>query len=164
MSPQTNMRKTLIRYSPRPLATYRTTGRAADYGPATSAILVQPGAWNLAYLSFDYEQSLQPLDPHFTVNVRRTVKSKLDGSGIDMAGTEHPSLLVESLLALPAPRFVHLIERHPIVHSLPMYLAYGDAWLRTIRTRSFLCQADESPPDNVVDFALASAVLAKFCK
>jgi hypothetical protein len=153
----------MIRYSPRPLADYVSKG-SPRYGPATSSLLKTVGSWNLAYLSFDYELSLQPLDPHFTVHVRKTCQTLLDGSGLDIVGQHPPSAVVESLLLLPAPRFVHLIQQHPILPQVPMYLAYGDKWLETITARSHVCQTHEDPPDNVEDLAAARDALAKYLK
>jgi len=66
---------------------------------------------------------------------------KLDGSSLDMA-MNPISDVVESLLQLPAPRFVYLISRHPLLVKLPIYLAYGYAWLKTTEERSFSCQVD----------------------
>jgi hypothetical protein len=97
-------------------------------------------------------------DPQFTVNVRRTIQMKLDGSGLDMA-MNPVSGVVESLLQLPAPRFVYLISQHPILVQLPMYLAYGHAWLKTIEERSFLCQVDAYQPEPIDDFSMAKAEL-----
>lgn len=122
-------------------------------------MLKLPAAWNLAYLSHDFEKSLLHFDPQFTVNVRRTIQYRLNGLGVDIADADPAHHRIESLFLLPAPRAVHLLLEHPLVFKLPMYQAYGDEWIKTIRTRSYLCQADESPPDNVVDFSLAKALI-----
>lgn len=149
----------VIRYSPRPIDQYRAGNSTREWGPATSSMLKLPAAWNLAYLSHDFEKSLLHPDPNFTVNVRRTIQHRLDGSGADMTDADHVSRRVESLFLMPAPRAVHLLLEHPIVFKLPMYEVYGDLWIKTIRQRSYLCQADESPPDNVVDFTQAKALI-----
>lgn len=159
--PQTKL-KPLIRYSPRPLSEYAKTLGALTVGPYDSPMLRTTAAWNLAYLSYDYEKSMQHHDPQFTVHVRRTAQTRLDGSGVDLADQDDPTTTVAGWLALPAPRFVHLVANHPILHSLPLFKAYGQDWLSTITARSYLCQTDENPPDNVVDFALAKALLSKF--
>lgn len=154
----------LIRYSPRPLSDYRQVAVTSEIGPATSQMLTTQGAWNLAYLSYDYDKSLQHPDPYFTVNVKRSTQVRLDGSGLDIAqeyGVEH---YVESWLHLPAPRFVHLITNSKILVDLPIYKAYGKQWLDTIHERSFLCQTHENPPDNIVDFSAARAVLKGLMK
>jgi hypothetical protein len=151
-----------IRYSPRPISDYKTGSQGREYGPATSSILVKPGAWNLAYLSYDFERSLMHPDPHFTVNIRRTTLMQLDGSGLDLAGVLPTAGAVESLLHLPAARFVHLIAQHPVLVQLPMYQAYGHAWLKVIEERSFLCQTDPYTPDDIADLSLAQWELNRF--
>lgn len=147
-----------IRYAPRPISAYRASAQHVAYGPATSKLLTTPGAWNLAWLSHDFEATLMHPDPHFTVNVRRTVQMKLDGSGLDLS-MRPISGVVESLLRLPAPRFVHLIKQHAVLKQLPMYLAYGPAWLRTIEERSYVCQVEAGRDDAIADVSLARAVL-----
>lgn len=159
----TETNQTVIRYSLKPIDDYTRAMRGGiRVGPAQSSMLRTPETWNLAYLSFDFETGPLHPDPEFTINVRRTVQARLDGSGPDLSGTEDPTRLVQSLLRLPAPRFVYLIERHPVLKSLPMYVAYGQSWLDTMNTMSRRCLAEELPPDNVVDFSQAKALLAKF--
>lgn len=160
MSPTKN-ETPVIRYSPRPISDYTKTHAGVELGPGTSVMLKPAQAWNLAYLSYDYDKSIQHPDPEFTVLVRRTCQTKLDGTGLDVVGNSGVPL-VESLLELPAARFVHLITQHPALKTLPMFTAYGQPWLDTITARSYKCQTDESPPDNVVDFSAARALLAKF--
>lgn len=149
----------VIRYSPRPISEYSRKTAGIETGPPGSAMLRTGAAWNLAYLSHDYDLGPPP-SPDFTVMVRRTCQTKLDGSGFDVA-TEDPSGTVAALLALPAPRFVFLIKSHPVLSALPLYAKYGHSWLDTITKRSYLCQADESPPDNVVDFSAARAFISR---
>lgn len=150
-----------IRYSPRPISAYKIRNKNVEYGPATSAMLRTTSAWNLAYLSHDFERSLLHPDPNFTVNIRHTTQMMLDGSGRDLTSMSG-SGTVDELLHLPAPRFVHLITRHPVLVQLPMYLAYGHAWLKTIEKRSFLCQVEEYRPDDIEDFSQAQAELERF--
>jgi hypothetical protein len=158
MTPFKTRDPNLIRYSPRPLESYQTGEPGSRYGPATSTLLSRQEAWNLAYLSFDYEEALQPLDAHFTVHVRRTCQTRLDGNGIELVASDD-RILVSSWLRLPAPRFVHLIKAHKHLRDIPMYVAYGDQWVSTIEHRAHLCQTHEDPPDNVVDFSAARALL-----
>lgn len=136
-----------IRYSPRPISDYKAGSQGREYGPATSSILIKPGAWNLAYLSYDFERSLMHPDPHFTVNIRRTTLMQLDGSELDLAGVLPAAGAVESLLHLPAARFFYQIARHPVLVKLPMYLANGPAWLKTIEGRSYLLTDQDRPAD-----------------
>lgn len=82
-------------------------------------------------------------DPNFTTHVRRTVQTRLDGSGLGIG--EDPATLVASLLILPAPRFVYLIKKHKALQTLPLYQAYGQDWLSIIEKRSWLCEAESDP-------------------
>lgn len=166
MTPSKTNLSSAIRYSRRPLSAYKKTTRTHSYGPATSALLDTQETWNLAYLSHDYEKRLDNADPMFTSYVRRTAQTLLDGSGIDMCAPKDQSLVVGSLLRLPAPRFVYLIRQHPILHKLPLYMAYGDSWLDLIERRSRIClvgdEADtDSAIDNVRDLRQAQAILER---
>jgi hypothetical protein len=149
-----------IRYSPRPKETYQGSLEGTRYGPATSTLLDTQEAWNLAYLSHDFEKVLMHKDPYFTTNVRRTTQTLLDGSGLDLTGSSPLSRHVASLLRAPAPRFVYLIQRHAVLTSLPMYTAYGEAWLATIEARARICGVDDWEPDKISDLTQAKAVLA----
>jgi hypothetical protein len=156
--------KSLIRYSPRPRAFYKGGNSSTEWGPATSAMLKTQGAWNLAYLSHDFEASLIHPDPDFTVLVRRTTQMRLDGAGLDLA-MDPVSSVIESLFRTPAPRAVHVLRnRMDLTSTLPLYQAYGAQWLHTITQRSYLCQAEDGPPDNIVDLSLAHRALSKYCK
>jgi hypothetical protein len=148
-----------VRYSEKPIEEYRQVIGGKVYGPAMSTLLSQSQAWNLAYLSFDFDSHLHHPDPYFSTNVRRTIQSRLDGSGLDLAGLHQPAELVQSMLDLIAPRFVYLIRRSPILESLPMYLAYGPSWVDLIDQRARLVTTDhyEDPP---VEVSLAKAYLA----
>lgn len=129
----------MIRYSPRPRDQYFRKVGSTILGPVTSKLLDRVEMWNLAYLSFDYERTLEHPDPLFTTHVRRTAQSRLDGSG--PAPGECPTKLVESLLNLPAPRFTYLVLRNkPLLQSLPLFKAYGAAWLQSIAERERLCE------------------------
>jgi hypothetical protein len=148
-----------VRYSVKPIEEYKQIVGGKVYGPAMSTLLSQPEAWNLAYLSHVYDRSFSHPDPYFSTNVRRTVQSRLDGSGPDLAGEHQPAELVQAMLNLIAPRFVYLIRRSPILESLPMYLAYGPSWVDLIDRRARLITTDhcENPP---VDVSLAKTYLA----
>ena len=149
-----------IRYSPKPRESYKQVRPGFAFGPATSALLGAPEAWNLAWLSHDYDQCLEPANPNFTVLVRRTCQTRLDGSGLGI--TDSLDLLVGSLLLRPAPRFVYLIRQSPLLPQLPLYQAYGDAWLQDIEQRSRFClaEADDEPTvDVVTDLSQAQSLL-----
>ncbi len=160
-TPYTNS-NSFICYSPRPLATYIKISNKIAYGPATSNLLTIPEAWNLAYLSHDYDAQLKHPDPNFTVNVRRSVRFRLDGSGSDLVSEEINEQL-GSLLNLPAPRFVYLLKQHHAFRRFPMYVEYGEAWLETIGKRERLCCAEtpaaESDEVEPKDMQLAQEIL-----
>ena len=83
---------------------------------------------------------------------------KLDGSGLDLVGLE-PEICVSQLLSSIAPRFVKLISTHPILKLLPLYKAYGDAWLQIIELRARTqCVSDMASYD---EFSGAQLELAK---
>lgn len=129
----------MIRYSPKPRDQYFRRVGGTVYGPAGSKLLDKVEMWNLAYLSFDYDHLLEHPDPLFTTHVRRTAQSMLDGGGA--APHECPTKLVMSLLTLPAPRFTYLVLRNkPLLQSLPLFKAYGTAWLQIITQRDKLCE------------------------
>lgn len=154
----------MIRYSPKPKEDYTEVHSGKSYGVGTYSLLDSPEMWNLAYLSFDFDSSVYHKDPDFSTHVRRTCQSKLDGSGPDLVGSALASELIASLLSLPAPRFVYLIENHPVLPNLPMYLAYGPEWLTTIRSRAKICQVEDGPEDVILDLSLAKAVLGRILK
>ena len=89
-----------MRYSNRPIEDYKTVVNGRTYGPASSVILCEPEAWNLAFLSHDFDECFVHSDPYFSTNVRRTVQSKLDGTGPDLASQYPATALVQSLLTL----------------------------------------------------------------
>ena len=132
----------VIRYSMKPMESYlNTPGRSGAY--ACPPLLDTPERWNLAYLSHDYEKTVWHKDPMFAVHVRRSTQTLLDGSGLDLCGMHDARYLVEGLLRLPAPRFVYLIRRHPVLAQLPLYVAYGEAWLDLIEHRSRKCLIED---------------------
>jgi hypothetical protein len=121
--------------------------------------------WNLAYISHDYESTLSHSDPMFSTHVRRSAQTLLDGSGVDFLKDQGPHL-VGSLLRLPAPRFVYLIRQHPVLEKLPLYKAYGDAWLDLMEQRSRLClfedeHESDSCADDFTDLHQANTVLSR---
>jgi hypothetical protein len=157
---QTHCVKHVSPYSPRPREAYNKSINGTVYGPASSSLLEATEAWNLAFLSNDFENRLHHPDPYFTTNVRRTTQTLLDGSGIDLTESFPLSQRVASLLRLPAPRFVYLIHKFAHLKSLPMYTAYGEEWLATIEERSHLCYVDDWEPETIADLSQANSVLA----
>lgn len=154
----------MINYSPFPRSSYRWESNGHSYGPATSSMLDTQERWNLAYLSHNYDNKRDHPDANFTVNVRRTTQWKLDGSGLDISGVSGKKT-VASLLNVPAPRFVMLIKAHPVLHTIPMFTAYGQAWLDTIEQRSWLCHVDgydhPEPPSMAEALSVLDRVMRK---
>lgn len=151
----------MMRYSPKPRAAYIKIVVGHAYGAATSALLDKPEIWNLAYLSHDYENKVDHVDPNFTTHVRRSCQMKLDGTGLGIG--LNPSKLVASMLTLPAPRFVYLIKRHKILATLPLFITYGQEWLTMIEERSRLCTTEDAEGEATTDESIrvTSELMAK---
>ncbi|MBT2325526.1 hypothetical protein J7E62_24640 [Variovorax paradoxus] len=149
-----------MRYSPRPIEDYGRVIRGKFIGPRTSLLIKEDAErWNLAFLSFDYDARPVPQNPQFTSLVVKTVATRLDTGAIDY--NARGPLIVRSLLKLPAPQFVKVIEFHSILTQLPLYRALGNSWLTTIKERSYLCAtAGSDVEDDVESLAMAQQVLA----
>jgi hypothetical protein len=152
------------RYSPRPIAAYgakvrlRVAGSPKTdevvTGPATSALLKDdPEAWNLAYLSHNYEGPRCLLDPFFTTHVRRTLQFVIRTGETDLVGDrEHET--VRPILRLP-----------PLsAKSLPLYQAYGKTWIEIIQRRASALASMQDPDNDVVSVQSAAAYLERFTK
>lgn len=136
--PQLSMHTT-FRYSPLPIDGYQRVLGGKSFGPANSKLLVLPQVWNLAYLSFPYEDLMDHPDPIFTTNVRRTTQMHLNAKGLGLS--EDPQTLVGLLLNLPAPRFVRILEESPeLLATLPLFQVYGQEWINTISRRAKGCE------------------------
>lgn len=134
----------MLRYSPKPIEDYTKVLADKPYGPAHSKLLDTQEAWNLAFLSHDYVTEFQHKDPMFTTHVRRTLQTRLDGSGLGIG--HDPTTLVGSLLSLPAPRFVYLLRGQPkLLATLPLFVNYGEAWLSKLAQREWLCETGWQP-------------------
>lgn len=139
-----------MRYSPRPIEDYGRTIGGKFIGPRTSVLLKdEVERWNLAFLSFDYDARPVPQNPQFTSLVVKTVATRLDTGELDY-NADGP-MMVRSLLKLPAPQFVKVIEVHSILAQLPLYKALGNAWLATIKERSWLCSTADDGVDPDAD-------------
>ncbi|VTU31913.1 hypothetical protein H4CHR_02904 [Variovorax sp. PBS-H4] len=153
-----------MRYSPRPIEDYGRIAHGKDgpqfVGPRNSVFLSKDvECWNLAFLSFDYDARPTPANPQFTSLVVKTVATRLDTGEIDYHGAG--SMSVRSLLKLPAPQFVKVIEVHSILRQLPLYKALGNRWLATIKERSWKCATyEDGVDDDVESVAQAQALLA----
>lgn len=144
-----------IRFSPRPVT---------DYGvPSKSAILSNDHeAWNLCYLSFDWETHTHHPDPQFSVNILRTLQFVPETGEIDIA-RECPEHTVRAFLRTTPHVAVKRILSMPRVSSLPMVRAYGAGWLKTISDRAAMWREpyDEVLDQEVTDFTQALQLIAK---
>jgi hypothetical protein len=121
-----------------------------------------PAAWDLAWLSWDFESDRLP-DMHFSVNIRRTLQFVIRDGGLDMTGDLPDHLKVRGLMKYTAPRAVKLILDMPNAHKTHMFLAYGTDWLQTLQARSHLYRApyDKAYDFDVEDLTQATEVIAK---
>lgn len=162
------------RYSPRPIADYgakvrlRVAGSPKTdevvTGPATSALLKDdPEAWNLAYLSHNYEGPRCLLDPFFTTHVRRTLQFVIRTGETDLVGDrEHET--VRPILRLPPLQAVKSVLRIERLKSLPLYQAYGKTWIEIIQRRASALASMQDPDNDVVSVQDASTYLERFTK
>lgn len=153
-----------MRYSPRPISGYVTRIGDATWGPAQSRLLKRPGAWNLAYLSHDYDKTPQPADPNFTVHVFYSIKYDWVKNVVDLGDASPFEHTIACKLTLPAPAFVKWLHDNPSIHhGIPLFQAYGQAWLETVTERSFGCHDYDYEPDlEVRDISSASALLQPY--
>lgn len=162
-----------IRYSPKPIEAYGTVVRAqriaaqdveASVGPHTSPLLANdPEAWNLAFLSFPFEDGGIPRDPQFSVHVRRTLQVDFTSGALDITETV-PGLRVRLLLRfqpLNAVRSIKGLQPH-VLRALPMYVTYGDAWLETIHKRASMLTSMKDPDNDIFDVSQAADYLQRF--
>lgn len=144
------------RYSPNPIDGYP---RAAVF----KMLREDAAAWDLAFLSWDFEDTSRTPDPHLSVNVRRTLQFVIKDGSLDLTGALPDSMKVRGLLRHPAPCAAKLIRELPRVKELPMFKAYGPAWLETLESRSHLYQEpyDKAYDFDVADLTQATEVIAK---
>jgi len=164
-----------MRYSPHPITHYgqrlvvQRVGAPDTFietGPHTSPLLANDTeAWNLAFLSFPYEEDTYGNAPAFSVHIRRTLQVDVATGELDITETE-PGLRVRLFLRYPPLKAVRLIfglQMH-VLRNLPMFAVYGEGWLEIIQRRaSMLASMDD--PDNaieIVDVAQAAEYLTKF--
>lgn len=125
-----------MRYSPKPIEQYGRTIEGKFYGPSESLLIHgDDAAWNLAYLSFDYESRPVSPDSNFTTLVHRTL-----GMGP-----------IRQWLANPAPQFVALVGEYDGLSQLPLFKAYGHEWIVTMDKRSRKAATHVGQPDDDVD-------------
>lgn len=144
------------RYSPKDVEKYA--------GPSRSLILnADAQAWNLAYLSYDFEAHVYHPDPHFAVHVRRTLQFVLMTGELDLSGNVPMNLTVRGLLTRPAPYAARQILRMKRHRELALHQAYGSRWLVTLDERShkFVAPYDPAYDAPVVNVDLALQALAR---
>lgn len=154
-----------MRYSPKPIEHYGRTIAGKFIGPAMMMMLMDdPEAWNLAYLSFDFEKRPVHTNAQFTVLISRTLATRLDTGVVDHSGKVPDKVLVRHLLRAPAPFFVEAMAKHPLLTQLPLYRALGPAWWLTVceRSRHAAAYVDEPGVDNVSSLDEAVQLLSRF--
>ena len=146
----------MTRYSPNPIDAYP---RASGF----AMLREDTAAWDLAWLSWDFEDTRRLPDTHLSVNIRRTLQFVVRDGSLDLTGALPDHLKVRGMLALPAPRAVKLLREMPNVRGTPMFKAYGTSWLDTLATRAHLYRApyDKDYDFDVADLTQATEVIAK---
>ena len=135
-----------LRYSPHPIDFYGTANQ--------SRILQEdPAAWNLAYLSWDFDSPKVWPDPQFSTHVRRTLQFVVESGKLDLIDEVPASLTVRGFLMRPAPMAVRLLLRMSRVAELPLAKAYGATWIATIQERSHKYR---EPFDMLLDFPVGA--------
>lgn len=134
-----------IRYSPNPIENYGSP-------TSTSGFLKDDQeAWNLAYLSWDFDKRKTWPDPHFSTHVRRTLQFVIDTGALDLTGEISSGKKVRGFLRGPAPAAAYKLTHLPRVKELPLYLVYGEKWLERVNDRA---RQYREPHDERFDFAI----------
>ena len=152
------------RYSPRPIDAYSRNVRGVVVGPASSCVLNWDGeAWNLAWLSHEYETMREPADPRFTTLVQQSVNMVRASGRIDITGLLDPSQTMRGLLQLAPEEFMYRAETDGSITRTALYAAYGDAWLDRVRERAHAGwqRAEQSTG---MRLSVAASILARFTK
>jgi len=144
-----------LRYSTKPPADYK-------HAKPFKLLLDDPEAWNLAYLSWDWEDGAFP-DAHLSVNVWKTLMFVPSTGKVDLTKLTHPSLTVRALINGPAPQVVCRLKSMERLKETPIFLAYGQQWVDTITKRSHLYREphDEQLDAKLPDLSQALGVIAK---
>lgn len=134
-----------IRYSPKPIEHYGTPTSTSTF------LKPDPAAWNLAYLSWDFDKCKVWPDPHLSTHVHRTLQFVIATGAIDLAGSVDIGKKVRGFLLAPAPAAAYQISSMRRVKELPLYLAYGEEWLNRVNARA---RDWREPHDERFDFAI----------
>jgi hypothetical protein len=155
-------------YSPRPMAEYsQKVPGGGSYGPFQSPFLARTEAWNLAWLSHDFER--QPLHPdaNFTTLIRRTIDFVVKDGVEDITRAAPLRLKIRGVMRLDPDDAVAQIVAMKYLPRVPLFAAYGRAWVTTMQGRIATCRINpakvlEASMDvEVSDFSDAMTVLAR---
>lgn len=129
-----------MRYSAKPIEDY---GRIVDgefCGPSTLPALKHDlEAWNLAYLSFNFDAKPVCPFPEFGYLVAKTMRTDLTTGITHPAGVPLPRQLTVRPFLRQRPReFVSTMLVHPMVRKLPLYKGFGEDWIKVIFERSWI--------------------------
>jgi hypothetical protein len=127
-----------VRYSPKPITAYGRRAGGAELGPAYSSFLRNDEeAWNLAWLSHDYENRSEHSDPQFTVLVNKSVNMVRASGIVDYFESQDPGKTLRGLLQLPTPAaFWGRATAERLLIRTPLFAAYGARWLDLVWERS----------------------------
>ena len=109
-------------------------------GPSTLPYLARDlEAWNLAYLSFNFDAKPVCPFPEFGPLVARTMRTDLTTGLSHPPGVHLPRhLTLRPLLRQPPREFASSLLEHPAVRQLPLYRGFGEDWLRVVFERSWI--------------------------
>ena len=129
-----------MRYSAKPIEGYGRTVDGRFLGPSNlPALKLDLEAWNLAYLSFNFDAKPVCPFPEFGHLVARTLRTDLTTGVSHLAGVHLPRhLTMRPFLRQPPREFVTTMLAHPNVRLLPLYKGFGEDWLRVMFERSWI--------------------------
>ncbi|MFM9881033.1 MAG: hypothetical protein ACKVOO_11575 [Burkholderiaceae bacterium] len=166
---KTHTPKGAYRYSPKPVQDYDLNLGGLLVGPGQSPFLAGSfEAWNLAYLSHDFEAEPVHPNPGFTTACRATTNYFLDQGVVDLIGNGPAHMKVQGLLRRNPEDFLRALTRHPNHKKTALYLLLGATWIGIMQSRLDQCARNpakvllESMDLEPTDFALAESVLSKF--
>jgi len=145
----------MTRYSTKPPTDYK-------HAKPFKILHSDPDAWNLAYLSWDWEDGAFP-DPHLSVNVWHTLMYVMETGVIDLTDRVPTALKVRGLMKGPPPKVVHILTNLNCLKDTPMFKVYGQNWVDTMTQRSHLFREpfDESLDAKFIDMSDALKIIAK---
>ncbi len=159
----------VLQYSPRPIESYTWKVGDTNLGPAYLRFIAgTPESWNLAFISHDYAKQAVHPDGQFGVHVLNTVRFVLRHGLVDTIGNVPADMKVEGLLRRAPGIFVESLLSNNDYRATPLYRAYGEGWVQTIRQRVAECSPHPGTdllnsidvmPD---DFTGAKELLARF--